>query len=188
MIKALATDRVGNVYAAGVSSYSFITIKYSPSGKELWSTRYIDLQHSDEPKLIVVDDSGNVCVAGTSHGADMLDDWLVVKYNTQGNEMWHYDYDGYARGTDLPNAMTADQAGNIYVTGGTYSNDHGPNFLTIEFNSHSGNPDRLANYEGYGFDEPKAIAVDKDGNVYITGVSEGYLSGDDILTIKYFPK
>lgn len=47
----------------------------------------------------------------------------------------------------------------------------------------------MAKYDGpgNGNDEPYSMVVDNDGNVYITGVSEGdhFVTGADCATVKY---
>ncbi|MER3524535.1 MAG: hypothetical protein C4326_10845, partial [Ignavibacteria bacterium] len=66
---AIAVDGVGNVYVTGHSSSTspfgtdYYTVKYAPTGVELWSTRY-DGGVDDIATAIAVDASGNVYVTG----------------------------------------------------------------------------------------------------------------------------
>ncbi len=72
---AIAVDLLGNIYVTGRSKginsdYDFATIKYDSSGTEQWIARHNGPGNTavtaDEPVAIIVDNSGNVLVAGTS--------------------------------------------------------------------------------------------------------------------------
>jgi uncharacterized delta-60 repeat protein len=184
--KALALDKQGNVVVTGEADYSFTTIKYNPNnGKEIWSSKYSTF--IDDAYLLGVNDEGDVYVAGSTHGADMYDDWQIVKYDAKGKELWHYLY-GLDKSDELPKAMTLDKQGNLYLAGGVFKSKNDVNMVTMKFDPQTGTPSGFAEYFGYYFDEPKAIAVDPDGNIYVTGVSEGAWTDRDILTIKYIQK
>jgi len=87
MAKAIKVDDSGNVYVTGYSyggsgtDYDFATIKYFPNGDTAWVRRYNGpANNSDQAFAIVVDDSSNVYVTGTSQGDLTSMDYATIKY------------------------------------------------------------------------------------------------------------
>jgi len=94
------------------------------------------------------------------------------------------DFRAYVRGRQ---AMAADAAGNVYVTGVTTAGAT-EDVLTVKYNS-QGVVQWAVTYDGGDADQGFAVAVDASGNVYVTGRSwmdseyggpQGYL-----LAVKY---
>ena len=126
---AMAIDNTGNVYVTGGSEAStpngakqdYATIKYNSAGIQLWVQRFNGLGNDeDEPTGIVVDDSGNVYVTGTSNRVSFPQqahyDIVTIKYNTNGVQQWLRRYQ--SAGTNAATAGIAlDGQGNIYVGG-----------------------------------------------------------------------
>jgi DNA-binding SARP family transcriptional activator len=94
-----------------------------------------------------------------------------------------------------PTAMTTDREGNIYITGFVDTTNNDADFLTLKYS-----PDgRLLWHRRYNgpsndVDRARSIAVDREGNVYVTGESDNgkgngptHLPGTDYATIKYGP-
>ncbi|QQS38344.1 MAG: T9SS type A sorting domain-containing protein [Ignavibacteriales bacterium] len=79
--------------------------------------------------------------------------------------------------------MAIDNNSNTYIVGQTYSNS---NIITVKYNS-SGIFQWAETYDGpsNSQDNPVAIGVDNDGNVFSTGNSLDTTSGYDIAIIKY---
>ena len=77
---------IGNVYVTGGSVGSgtatdYATIKYDPSGNEIWVKRYDGPKKwYDEAYAIAVDGSGNVYVTGESYGVGTDGDYATIKY------------------------------------------------------------------------------------------------------------
>ena len=97
--------------------------------------------------------------------------------------------------TSEATAVTADPEGNIYVTGFVDTVAHDADFLTLKYDL-NGTLLWEARYNGPGndVDRARAIAVDGQGNVYVTGESDNgkgnnttRLAGTDFATIKYGP-
>ena len=114
---------------------------------------------------------------------------------TQVTEAWVARYNGPASNWDESYSVAVDDAKNVYVTGkslgGGIPGDHFfSDYATIKYNEF-GALLWIRTYNGpaNGMDIAKAIAVDKFGNVYVTGSSEaGYSGGgfhNDYATIKY---
>jgi uncharacterized delta-60 repeat protein len=199
---AMVVDASGNVYVTGESSggtatrNDWATIKYSTNGQRLWVKRvsYPDNQTTcDTPKAIAVDNNGNCYVTG-SHNTE-LDScgFLTIKYDTNGNKLWEHQVESgfhyMSRAIDI--VVHAD--GNVYVTGEdgdaelvgirTYKFDIYGKVLWSQYYV------LPAIHNGiYTFAYPAAIALDRTGNVYITGHAHDYNEGrefHDYLTIKY---
>lgn len=192
---ALALDNFGNVYVTGRAGatlgayYDFVTVKYNRLGEEQWVRRYNGPgSDRDEAWDIVVDNLGNVYVTGESTGENSDQDFLTVKYDSSGHQVWDARYNGPANFRDTVTAIKLDPAGNVYVTGGTRSRDefgYYADYTTIKYDS-SGLRKWIMHYDGSkGWDFGSALAVDKNQNVHVTGSSEGLNTGSDCATIKY---
>ncbi len=80
-------DQTGNIYVTGTtisggSDVDYGTVKYSPSGDELWSVLYeSSLSGNDNAVMVKADINGNVYVTGHSTGSITGLDYLTVKYS-----------------------------------------------------------------------------------------------------------
>ena len=91
----VAVDTSGNIYVTGksegTSSYhDFLTVKYSASGKELWTKRFNGSGNSnDDAKSIALDDSSNCYVTGSVYNGSTAGlDIETIKYDSTGKEVW----------------------------------------------------------------------------------------------------
>ncbi|UCG70943.1 MAG: SBBP repeat-containing protein, partial [Thermoplasmata archaeon] len=173
------------------STSDIATIKYDPSGNELWMARYDGPAHLEDVALaITLDSIGNVYVTGDSW--DPMDIWpfypmsdyVTIKYDPFGNELWAARYNGPGYSSDSPNAIAVDLLGNVYVTGSSY--EYLDDFATIKYDP-SGNELWVARYNSPGNhnDHAKEIALDSMGNVYVTGYTDSEGSDYDYMTIAY---
>ena len=79
-------DYLGNVYVAGYSNNNteYATIKYNGEGILQWNESYIIEDYLSTPTDLLVDNSGNVIVAGYSSQAGQEWIWSIVKYKQPG--------------------------------------------------------------------------------------------------------
>jgi uncharacterized delta-60 repeat protein len=188
----IAVDNLGNVYVTGASDSTgansdYITIKYDANGNELWVARYNGPGNSiDGANALAVDAAGNAYVTGFSAGSGTFDDYATIKYNTAGAQLWVARYNGPGNAADLANDLALDALGNVYVTGQSEGSGTFADYATIKYNT-AGVEIWIARFNGPGnaFDAANALAVDAAGNVYVTGQSEGTGSLADYSTIKY---
>ncbi len=187
----LAIDSSENVYVTGTSQgftggIDFATIKYDSSGTQQWKARFTSLlNRTNHAYAMVVDCAGNVYVTGSSQGIDMGLDYATVKYDSTGVQQWVARYNGTGNGEDIPYAIAVDGAGNVYVTGSSLGNFGGLDYVTIKYDS-SGAQQWTYRWRGYGIGNniPTAIAVDSNGNVFVTGSSLALNAGLNYMTIK----
>ena len=97
---------------------------------------------------------------------------------------WVRRYNGPGNGHDMARALKVDSAGNVHVTGQSYS---GPeDYGTLKYNKEG---DllwvRWYNGPGNSADVAFALQIDTAGNVYITGHSYGDGTERDYATLKY---
>ncbi len=154
--------------------------------REEWVRNYTGTAPSQDILVdMVIDQSGNVYVTGYSSNLSDGLDYLTIKYNSSGNTLWEARYNGSGKGDDFAAALAVDAAGNVYVTGKSWSGVSF-NYLTVKYNS-SGAQQWVASYDSPQnlADEATAIAVDDMGNVYVTGTSPGIGTLGDYATVKY---
>ena len=97
-----------------------VTVKYSPTGDELW-VRVYELGKNSGANDITVDDQGGVYVTGYSTGEGTGMDYVTIRYNAStGEEVWISHYNGPANNNDAARAIVVDNQGGVYVTGASY--------------------------------------------------------------------
>jgi uncharacterized delta-60 repeat protein len=180
---AIAIDDSGNVCVTGRSQnsgaiqyYDYLTIKYSTNGTEQWLSRYGGPAENSGDNLVsalVIDKLGNIYVTGASTGADGTYDFCTIKYNTSGKQQWAARYNGPRNANDQATGICLDSSANVYVTGWSGSSGDSLDYLTIKYDS-SGVQQWAAQYNGPldAEDKPVAIAIDKSGNIIVTGTSQ----------------
>jgi hypothetical protein len=173
---AIVVDNMSNVYVTGSSDSFYPTIKYDSSGVQQWTAQYDGVAYS-----IAVDDSGYIYITGMSYS-----DYTTVKYNSAGETLWVRRYNGPGNSSDYAKSIAIDGQGNVYVTGGSIGAGTGFDYATVKYNT-NGVQQWVARYNGLGNNEDYAnsLAIDGQGNVYVTGHSYGSGTSFDYTTIKY---
>lgn len=193
---ALALDTVGNVYVTGSSQNTlgqtdYATVKYDSNGNQLWVMRYDSNNGAgesfDNAYALTLDATGNVFVTGSSFASVIgninREDYLTIKYDTNGNQLWTASYHHVNR--DVATSIGVDSAGNVYVTGdsykihpvfGTFNSD----YATVKYDSNGGQLWVARYNHNENNDSPLALVLDAAGNTYVTGGS-----GFDYATVKY---
>lgn len=189
--QAITVDDLGNIYITGKSYDSttyndYLTIKYNSSGDTMWVRRYNGPGNgSDEAAAIAVDDLGYVYVTGSSYNTGTSSDYATIKYNITGDTVWVRRYNGAGNSGDEARGIVVDKKGNVYVSGRDWDSATGYDYATVKYDS-SGQQQWVRTYDGLsrtkkraGFfpaintDEINAMAIDSNGNVYVTGYSMG---------------
>jgi len=203
--KGIAVDASGNIYASGYfwgnasfDSYNLssagwgdvFTAKFDQSGTCLWAKKGGGTG-DDQGTAVCVDNSGNVFSTGFFKGnatfesnnltSAGIEDIFIAKYDATGNLLWIKQAGN--TGTDIGYAITADNAGNCYVTGyfngtitmGSYTLvSSGANDIFIAKLDPNGNyiwairDGGVLNDIGYG------LVLDDAGYLYNTGSFEGF--------------
>lgn len=189
---AVSVDDSHNVYVTGYSlkeraMYNYATIKYHPNGDTVWVRRYggpSDLY--SVPYALTIDHDGNVYVTGTSLSSITGYDYATVKYYSNGDTAWVRRYSGEGSFEDRATDLFVDDSEYVYVTGCSYLSASNCDYATIKYRA-DGDTIWVRRYNGTGnyVDSARAIVVDKEGNVYVTGASYGNGTQQDCLTIKY---
>ena len=155
-----------------------------------WLARYNGpANKTDQNTKVAADINGNIYVTGRSDDALSIPDFLTIKYDSSGNKLWEQRLD-YGTGWDVPNAIAVDKAGNVYVTGDSQITRNGSyGYLTVKYDTNGTELWRRRHDGPANNNNAKAIAVDANGNAYVTGSSASStdVNSQDYLTVKYDP-
>jgi len=204
---SIAADGAGNIYAAGRTfsagwtqggydttfgglpgNYDGFVVKMSSTGVFGWST-YVGGGEDDSAQGIAVAGTGGVYVMG---GTFSSDGWIVggrdttyngnidafvLKLATDGTRIWSTYVGG--GGEEQGYGVTANSAGDVYVTGSTttpgwvsggYDTDHNGGNDTFVMKLMANGDEAWSTYMGgIGDDRGYALALDDSGGVYVAG-------------------
>ncbi|MEO8209099.1 MAG: SBBP repeat-containing protein [bacterium] len=184
-------DPSGNIIVSCNYGFDLVTYKYNSAGARLWKKSYTGISgdYYDRVTGLTLDQSGNIYLTGSSVRTTGSggEDFLALKYDPSGNQLWESFYNGTGNDGDYSKAIAVDGAGNVYITGITYQTNFNFDFMTIKYDA-VGMQKWKINYDG-GFnnnrDEAIAIALDPSGNVIVTGIANRGVNTEDYTTIKY---
>ncbi|MGO4262179.1 outer membrane protein assembly factor BamB family protein [Lysobacter sp. TAB13] len=192
---AIAIDAAGDVVVAGSSQKrreigtAYATVKYRGSdGEQLWASRYSRVTNEgDRVGSLALDRGGNVFVTGAS-GSSQFSKFATVKYDgATGAQQW---VALYGPQTWTPQAHAAlgiavDSHGDPVVVGQSFGLFE--DFATIKYDGATGDPRWVARFDGaVRADLAKAVAIDGNDDVYVTGASVGGPGSTwNMATLKY---
>ncbi len=167
----LAVDNNDDVCVVGYSDSAYAVIKYSNAGQVLW-TNFLTGPDSapDASSAIATDTDGNILIGGASVGSNGYIRYATAKYSPSGTPMWTNFYSGPGNYSDKPTGIAVDKNGHAFVTGISWGTGTGFDFATVAYSS-AGVPLWTNRFNGAGndWDGATGIAVDTNGNVFVTG-------------------
>ncbi len=181
---------------------SYMIQSLNSSGEERWRDAWIHHNFQEALSAVVLDGSGNIFGAGYQEAKfTSNNDILLVKYSTEGSLIWRKIINN-EKDTKIKD-IAISESGKIFITGyttdnfGGILNYGGKDIFLAEVDSSTG---EVGNEKLFGTsqdDVPNAMAIDKDGVLYLAGFTAGDLDGDgenqssgdkDAFVMKVFPE
>ncbi|MEW6427535.1 MAG: LamG-like jellyroll fold domain-containing protein [Thermodesulfobacteriota bacterium] len=188
---ALAVDSLNNIYVGGytqgpVGNDDFMVVKYHASGpaangSPVW-LRTHDNGGEDRVTALAVNNTG-LALTGYSQNAAPNFDALTMKYSLAGALLWQQRYDG-GFGDDRGWTVAMDDGGNV-VASATSFNGASKQMYTARYAAADGALLWQRTYGGGNLSEPARVAVDRGGDVYLTGVTFTATGKNDFYTARY---
>ncbi|MFC1522178.1 hypothetical protein ACFL6Y_07195 [Elusimicrobiota bacterium] len=177
----ISVDASGHVFTIGIeaadSEDNILINKYNGTDGSLLKSSSIAAGEWAEANAIYVDNSGNIYAAGTVN-----DDIWVRKIFSNWSLAWEDTVDGTGNNWYMDTAfdVVADTSGYVYAAGYVGTDSEGENVWVRKYNASNGSEVWTKTYngpDGYGDDEAQALAVDRNGNVYVAGTESREYAG-----------
>jgi hypothetical protein len=197
----VAVDKAGNVIVVGVSnnadgSADFYVAKYAAAdGALVWEKRTPETTQFMSPApggVVTVDSHDNIIVCASQPIGAYSVVGYVAKYAPDGTGLWGNSIGGIFYHVGFANAVAVDGNDDVIIAGGVYDprdfgNGYNLNYYTVKYAAADGAQIWGERYDGLGGDNDYAVAlaVDADGDVVVTGSSQGYAFNAQPLTVAY---
>jgi len=189
---AVSVDQNSDVYVGGYSQNGsgkedYLLLKYpSAGGAPLWQARYsgpAGYPGTNKIASIAAGASG-VAVTGQSWNGTVFE-CATMKYDLQGNPLWPQ----VKRYTDGPypcfgKLVKMDASGNVIIAASA-ANEIDLDIYLAKYAAASGAQLWANTFDGHDSDEPKGMALDADGSLYITGYSATATGHYDFYTARH---
>lgn len=187
----LKTDNNGNVFVTGSvtgtsTGMDIRTLMLDTNLSIVWSATYSGALN-DEGNALDLDAAGNILVTGYTTSSTQGRNFISIKYNSAGSQLWATTFNGGANGDDSATCIVVHptDTNKIYVSGYSY-NGSTKDYWTMKYDG-AGNAkweiglNSLLNCE----DRATGIALDTLGDVIITGQNKLNDSTYEYTTVKY---
>lgn len=195
MISSAAMDINGNIYVTGntIGSFNgfqfkggsdFFIQKLDSNGNVKW-TNQSGTAGFDEADSVTVDSSGDILITGWVQGSlggsvssgDY--DIFMMKFKNDGTKMWLKQWGTASE--DKGGGVSADEEGNIFITGFTAGNldgnsgSKGKDVFLTRFES-DGTKEWTKQWGTNVYEDVQSMISDNAGNIYIAGYASGYFA------------
>jgi uncharacterized delta-60 repeat protein len=196
---AVAFDSQGNIVAAGSVQRigieaGFLVVKFDRDGNMIWADALTGTtpDRQTQAMALAVDSQDDVIAAGVTRNADTGYDWLVAKWDREGQRGWSDTLNGTLDGADAAYAVAVDGGDDIVVTGSTRNvNTWGDLTVakwrrdgvrlwvqTVDGTSPAVIPEQK---EDFGW----AVAVDSHNNIFAAGGTTNEGTGTDLAVVRF---
>ncbi len=180
------TMNIGNSKYISKGDKDIFIIKYNNIGDIIWSTTGGG-NKTDEPTSIITDKNGNCYITGDFESEAEFNNRLILsagkrdvflaKYTGDGTIQW-LKRCGSATGDDHASSIALDNFDNIYIAGyfsglanfgmAQLKNMGSDDIFLVKYNP-NGDEIWARQTGGKGDEHARAMKLDKDGNIYVTG-------------------
>jgi len=179
----------GSIHLTGAvkntsTDYDIKIIKLDENYNIIWEQELDSNNDTDKGFGIVTDNQNNVYVAGYSTSSTSGKNSILLKYNSSGTLQWKRELDGKAHLDD--EAVQLVLKGGVLIVAAAINNDGFSDYAALVYDL-DGNIISESFYKGPDDleDKPSDIAVDVDGNIIITGMSQLIDGTYKNKTVKY---
>ena len=181
---------LGGESATCCASEDAFVFRHAADGAHLWSMR-LGGRGNDRSESVALDGAGNVYITGrftntvNFGGSDLRtagsEDVFVASFDANGVHRWSSRFGGVEEDRGL--ALAADRLGNVYVAGifrrdiqfdVTHSTQGIDDIFLVAF-ANDGQIRWSKTFGRLGSQNPRALALDRDGNVYMVGEFNGFV-------------
>lgn len=179
-VKIFSNDVFVTGVSVGPDKNDMITLKLDNTGSLVWASRYnSSYSKNDIAYDLVVDENGDVYIAGTSESAISKYDYATIKYSgADGSIIWENIFDGGLNKNDIARSLTICNTNRkIYVTGSSETTPGNKiDFLTLSLDALTGSLLWNSKYNGPASKNDISFNISTKTTyccLVLTGTSEG---------------
>ena len=178
---------VGGSVQTGSTDYDYVALKINGnSGAQEWVYIHTGSDNFDECRAVEIDNQDRFILTGARENSSTYQRFMTVVLDNGGVPAWSNTYSPITSNRHVANAVTVDDNDNIYVAGESFTSGNDLDYRVVKYNQ-SGAQAWVTSYDGNNLiDSPKAITLDNDDNIIVTGTS--YLNvtvEEEITTVKF---
>ena len=183
--KLIAKD--DEIYFMGDNSI----IKYAKTGDQLWARTFQPNSFVNFFLDFKVDKENNVIACGSAVLQGSSENYIIVKYDTEGNLLWNKYYNGLRNSYDEANSIIIDSLNNVIVSGRAFESTSVPraSITMLKLNTAGNQIWKKIISNPLGEIAAGKVSVDKFDNVYVSsggGRNAGFASVNfSYLLVKY---
>jgi len=183
----LAIDPDGNAIVAGWAEPNPYLVKYSPTGDLLWEDVHEGFSTHDWWQEIETDAEGNIYVLGEISPPSQGNHIWTAKYDPNGNILWEDNYTGTHDYACYEGGIALMPDGGVVICGQSWDEPSNISIVTIRYAPDGTKLWQQLEKAGYAHTSGDDVAVDANGNIYVTGFGYNYTYWEDIITLGYSP-
>lgn len=187
----VTTDLSGNIYVTGNAfskegKQDIVTIKYDSKGNKKWEASINGTANNrDEPIAIEIDSKGNVLVTGYQRNLKTAEDFVTVKYTSDGETVWSSFQWDMSTETAMPADMALDQGDHVFVLGIAGKSKE----VYVRRISPEGKIVWETNVRPPGLNimpgQAHKLCIDQRGNLYVAGLDMTAKGGPQLFLSRY---